>query len=712
MTINRAQTFINIGNPQDASSLLNRFKTINDKLAAASGNSPAARIRGTMFTIPYGRPKGSPGGNTGPNFLARAVSQETAPGGRLYIIDNPTITGTGLESLNSIDWLMPLNFNQPGTSTSEIPYVKQAFNAIANGSWYSGWEGYNRDPSGKGVLKDYEDFAIALRDDSIAKKYTHYIRLGWEFNGAWYGWGAVRNPTNPALDTTQEFKAAFKAVSDTMKAVNPDLKIVWCPSLGPITVASTAANLLDLAWPSSDSAVDLVGVDVYHRPGPGQRLVSPTTFANTFAKKLAIIRNIASSKGKPICIPEWACGQTDVQGLEWLRQMALWMSTLPDSPNAGSLAFHGWFSPPKAEGTDGGGVLIDGFTDIITPELGALGHKRIDTSAWYTKYFGALQSPANVPPFPSSDLAVGALVISTPSVLPNATVGTAYPAVTLNATTTTVTTAGTTVTNTPATWAVATGSALPAGMTLVNGVLGGTPTQAGTFFFTLQATAGTRVTTKQFTITAIGTVVITTNTLPVAKVGSAYSAVLTATGGTTYTWSIPSAQLPPGLSVSGGVISGTPTVAGIYSLDVTVSSGGVTATKTLPITVAGGVSVELPRLSNVKTTVFQIPDLAFDVVYDGSLYFPSVRYEPFINLRIGQAVSKQFVAYDNTKGGVPIPTNSPWTIVSGSFPPGVTMSGTGLVTGTPVGKISYPNVQVQVTYAGLTASAYVSIRWV
>jgi hypothetical protein len=71
--------------------------------------------------------------------------------------------------------------------------------------------------------------------------------------------------------------------------------------------------------------------------------------------------------------------------------------------------------------------------------------------------------------------------ITTPSPLPNATLSSAY--------TTTVTATGGT---TPYTWSLATGSILPAGLTLTSGspsaTISGTPTATGTFQFTLKVT--------------------------------------------------------------------------------------------------------------------------------------------------------------------------------------------------------------------------------
>src|SRR6516165_8063514 len=66
---------------------------------------------------------------------------------------------------------------------------------------------------------------------------------------------------------------------------------------------------------------------------------------------------------------------------------------------------------------------------------------------------------------------------------------------------------------------------------------------------------------------------ITTSSLPGATVGTAYGETLAATGGRSpYTWSLASGSLPPGLSLSTskGVIWGTPTASGTYSLVVRV----------------------------------------------------------------------------------------------------------------------------------------------
>jgi hypothetical protein len=75
----------------------------------------------------------------------------------------------------------------------------------------------------------------------------------------------------------------------------------------------------------------------------------------------------------------------------------------------------------------------------------------------------------------------------------------------------------------------------------------------------------------------------------------AYSATLTATGGTGSTaWSVVSGSLPPGLTMtSSGRISGTPTAVGkftftVQALDTGWSGDAATATLTINIVRKGG----------------------------------------------------------------------------------------------------------------------------
>ncbi|KAA0208780.1 hypothetical protein EDM80_15305 [bacterium] len=150
----------------------------------------------------------------------------------------------------------------------------------------------------------------------------------------------------------------------------------------------------------------------------------------------------------------------------------------------------------------------------------------------------------------------------------------------------------------PYTWQVTSGS-LPGGMTLdtSTGLISGTPSVLGTSSFTVQCTDSAptaAVATRALSITvapAGGTLSITTSSLPAGTQGSAYSATLTATGGTTpYTWSITAGALHAGLSLtqSTGSISGTPGASGSSNITFMVTDSGTPAqtdTKVLPLAV-------------------------------------------------------------------------------------------------------------------------------
>ena len=85
--------------------------------------------------------------------------------------------------------------------------------------------------------------------------------------------------------------------------------------------------------------------------------------------------------------------------------------------------------------------------------------------------------------------------------------------------------------------------------------------------------------------TAQGPLRITTRSFPDGTVGVPYAATVGANGGSApYMWSIPAGTLPPGLTIGGGLISGTPTAAGSFPFTVQVTdAGGAMATADLSI---------------------------------------------------------------------------------------------------------------------------------
>jgi outer membrane autotransporter protein len=199
--------------------------------------------------------------------------------------------------------------------------------------------------------------------------------------------------------------------------------------------------------------------------------------------------------------------------------------------------------------------------------------------------------------------------------------------------------------------------ALPAGVTVnsATGALSGTPTVAGSFAFTLTATDSTTGTAGQASQSyslsiASPTLSIAPPTLPAGTAGSAYSQTLSASGGTApYSYALSAGALPAGLTLTtGGVLSGTPTVAGSFAFTVTAtdSTAGVAAQASYAYTL----SIAAPTL------VIAPPTLPAGKV--GTAY--------------SQALS--------TSGGT---APYSYSVSAGTLPAGLTLTAAGVLAGTP-----------------------------
>ena len=205
-----------------------------------------------------------------------------------------------------------------------------------------------------------------------------------------------------------------------------------------------------------------------------------------------------------------------------------------------------------------------------------------------------------------------------------------------------------TATGSPAISYSVTAGALPPGLSLsVEGVLSGTPTTTGTYTGTVTASSGTPPdVTQDFSITIVEAApVITSGAAVGGTVGTPYAFIFTATGTAPIAYRITAGALPGGLSLSAaGLINGTPSTAGTFVSTVTASNGIVpNATRNFSITIAG--------MSPIITSVAP-PNGTAGIAYAFS--------------------------YKAT-GSAPMV----YSVTAGALPSGLTLSGDGLLSGTP-----------------------------
>jgi hypothetical protein len=230
------------------------------------------------------------------------------------------------------------------------------------------------------------------------------------------------------------------------------------------------------------------------------------------------------------------------------------------------------------------------------------------------------------------------------------------------------------------TWTISSGT-LPAGLTLgsSNGLISGSPTTAGTSTFTVRAEINPqRVDTKTLTITVRDQLVLaatepfTAERRAPGEVGLDFEAELTATGGAgTYTWSL-TGTLPPGLTHTNGVITGTPTAAGSYAFVVTVTDTEA-------------------RVVNYPARIVVAERLAVRT----------------LRLRAGK-VGKRYLAKLSTVGGF---RPTAWRVVRGPLPRGIRFNrALGTLAGTPKKAGSYRIVFEATDALGVTAKKTLRLK--
>ena len=205
------------------------------------------------------------------------------------------------------------------------------------------------------------------------------------------------------------------------------------------------------------------------------------------------------------------------------------------------------------------------------------------------------------------------------------------------------------------------------------GAITGTPTgpQTGPINFTVTVTDSESPVSKtasaalSISISA-PTLTITTTTLGSGVLGQAYNATLGATGGVQpYTWSIISGSLPAGLGLnSNGQITGTPTATGTSNFTVKVVDSETPTAQSA----TAGLSISINNSAPLQITTSGLPTGVINTLYSNAFLSASGGIQPYT-----------------------------WSIVSGSLPPGLTLTpSTGQISGTPTSQGTF-NFTAKVT---------------
>lgn len=225
----------------------------------------------------------------------------------------------------------------------------------------------------------------------------------------------------------------------------------------------------------------------------------------------------------------------------------------------------------------------------------------------------------------------------------------------------------------PYTYILDSGS-IPPGLSLSGNTISGAPTQRGAYAFTIRATDSTSASgVRAFSGSAANPTLTIAPSSPSAAQNLAYSVTFTASGGVPgYTFAFENGTLPPGLSLSGATLSGTPTTQGSYTFGVRVTDS----------------STGTGSYAEVETVTLQV------------IPPPTISISP--TAVPGATVA---VAYNQTLSASGGTAPYSFAITAGALPAGLSLNtGTGALTGTPTAAGAFNFTVTATDAASLTGS--------
>lgn len=155
-----------------------------------------------------------------------------------------------------------------------------------------------------GAQGSYDDHwrTVAARLVSL-KMSNATIRIGWEMNGRWYAWSAVKDP-----QTWVDYYR--RAVTIMRQTPGQNFTFTWNPTLGEGTRHFDPSS----AYPGDDY-VDTIGLDVYDTKW-GQQMTPQERWSLITRESYGLNwwTAFAAAHGKQLCMPEWGLVSSSAQG--------------------------------------------------------------------------------------------------------------------------------------------------------------------------------------------------------------------------------------------------------------------------------------------------------------------------------------------------------------------------------------------------------------
>ena len=155
------------------------------------------------------------------------------------------------------------------------------------------------------------------------------LRIGWEFNGAWYPWAASQDPAS--------FVAFWRRIVTVMRSVPGNrFRFDWNPTVGTTKIDP------ERVYPGDD-VVDIIGLDIYNQSWHARRDDPSVRWDEKVngAHGLRWHRDFAKAHNKPRSFPEWGTGtRKDGHGFgddpAFVRNMHEWIA-------ANDVVYHGYW---------------------------------------------------------------------------------------------------------------------------------------------------------------------------------------------------------------------------------------------------------------------------------------------------------------------------------------------------------------------------------